>query len=774
MPAARLVFGLACLAASLALFGGLSAIFSYSHPSSAGLGMSDRGFGLGTFLSFHSPSSLFPPSAIISLTDDNSTFFLARPAAFGPVLPGNGLSGQLWVGRGFAEDGDDQDSYPGGLKPRVERELGCSDGPPVSWQPSKARKAPSAWDGTDDHLHQPVPDSDGPKSSGPGQLSQRESDPASHQPPTHADIQSLQEGAEVSGKVVLLGRGGCGFFEKVMWVQRRGGVALIVGDHTKGRGLVTMYARDDTSNVSIPSIFTSYTTAQLLSSLVPGSGHSLRASPGLANPERKLSPEEEDEEEKNGKPELDRPTFTPAADMSIAKPSSRPAGKVAQGQRHGTADGVANRSNEHVGWFRRVFSGIIHPPTSPLPPALEGDSRRPPSSGQLDWVVVRDGIGSNRPSSTGSVSTAQKTAKGHAGKSTGPSDGGTGSTAPKDDFVIGLHDWRDPDLVGHDDDLSPQPTTSRFSSSTVKAVATAASSHGGKHPPAGGNGAIITPGSGQYTDPQTKNKSGGDSQSSNTGHAVDRHQPDERDTHHSKSWLGRIPWSGTDQRRDKDGDGHQGSTDAPGRGSAPPAKQNPGKLFEGRGNLDGRHEGLWVTLTPTSTSSSPFVDTLLVLVVSPLITLTVVYALLLLRLRIRRRRWRAPKSVVERLPVRTYHTVSSASTLDGVSRQASAGATSPTTPLLHSRSIPASRPMIRSQTTSDVSDRLDMARTWPVGAHDASAMHNQPRPQGTIVDANHRYRGRQVECVVCLEEYVDGISKVMSLPCGHEFHAECM
>ena len=31
-----------------------------------------------------------------------------------------------------------------------------------------------------------------------------------------------------------------------------------------------------------------------------------------------------------------------------------------------------------------------------------------------------------------------------------------------------------------------------------------------------------------------------------------------------------------------------------------------------------------------------------------------------------------------------------------------------------------------------------------------------------------------MECVVCLEEYVDGVSKVMSLPCGHEFHVDCM
>jgi len=34
--------------------------------------------------------------------------------------------------------------------------------------------------------------------------------------------------------------------------------------------------------------------------------------------------------------------------------------------------------------------------------------------------------------------------------------------------------------------------------------------------------------------------------------------------------------------------------------------------------------------------------------------------------------------------------------------------------------------------------------------------------------------GKQVECVVCLEEYVDGVSRVMSLPCGHEFHVDCI
>lgn len=37
--------------------------------------------------------------------------------------------------------------------------------------------------------------------------------------------------------------------------------------------------------------------------------------------------------------------------------------------------------------------------------------------------------------------------------------------------------------------------------------------------------------------------------------------------------------------------------------------------------------GLWIVLTPKTLSTSPFVDTLLVLVVSPLVTLTIVYSM---------------------------------------------------------------------------------------------------------------------------------------------------
>jgi hypothetical protein len=51
---------------------------------------------------------------------------------------------------------------------------------------------------------------------------------------------------------------------------------------------------------------------------------------------------------------------------------------------------------------------------------------------------------------------------------------------------------------------------------------------------------------------------------------------------------------------------------------------------------------------------------------------------------------------------------------------------------------------------------------------------SQEEPSSSSHSWRRKYNGRQVECVVCLEEYVDGQSRVMSLPCGHEFHAECM
>jgi len=170
----------------------------------------------GSRLSYHGPSSIFSPSATISLTEDNSTFFAARPAAFGPSLPDSGLSGQVWIGSGFGES----NIRRRGIAASVEGELGCSDIPDWSHEkwydeervfavadslhnsffntqghdnPPSTEKdrhsqvdAPplttSIVDRTDNHLHFPLVSTSVARSS-------------RSTPQQHADIQSLQESA---------------------------------------------------------------------------------------------------------------------------------------------------------------------------------------------------------------------------------------------------------------------------------------------------------------------------------------------------------------------------------------------------------------------------------------------------------------------------------------------------------------------------------------------------------------------------------------------------
>ncbi|KAG0634289.1 hypothetical protein HOY80DRAFT_538042 [Tuber brumale] len=476
---------------------------------------------------------LFPSTAIISLSDDNSTFFLSRPAAFGPPLPKSGLKGELFV----LEEG----------------QLACDDTP--GWDPSSSPPVPMVReDGTDDFDY--APESLVATVTKPGGA--------------HADIESLQQSAEIEGKIVLVARGGCGFLEKVLWTQRRGGVALIVGDYKRSGGtigggaLVTMYAKGDTSNITIPSTFTTYTTAKLLTTLLPKHVSlplTRSNTPGpVAGPEPKSGEGKKIQEEKAGL-RLKRPL----EERNRATPELQPAGALAKSKKTTTT----------------TSTGRTATPTSPpAGPDIHVDSsHRPPMSGELGGIV----------------------------------------------FVV------DPDEGKPEDE----------------------------------NG---------------------------------------------------------DRGGDKDSDIEK--------------------------------DGLWITLTPTSMSSSPFFDTLLVLVVSPLVTLTIVYALLLARSVIRRRRWRAPKSVVERLPVRTYQSTPSTST-----------PLSPPPP-------PPQRPALlppqsnRERNVSSAGSSRVLSTPSAPEKQNKEYIHQSPPSSG--------YQGGSVECVVCLEEYIDGVSRVMRLPCGHEFHAGCI
>lgn len=494
-------------------------------------------------------ASLFPVSAIISLTNDNSTFFLARPATFGSSLPPDGFNGRLWVGSGIGVG-----SFGGDAASNVTSNLGCSD----------------------------VLESTSLNKVSPG----------------YAEIISSQENEEVAGRVVLLGRGGCSFLEKAKWVQRRGGTALIVGDNLRGGPLISMFAQGDASNITIPAIFTSYTSAQLLAALASDSQSSITDSSTRAK-------------------------LTTFADNAVDVKSTTDNGKVIS-KTVDTAldiDTVAENTQQD-------FSS--------------------PSSKRLAFLryslaryIDRNAAASTVKSTTTTSSIA---------------------TMHVDEFIDG----------------SFPKTDSAISNPPIK---------------------INIPTLSSATTLQSQISTTNASDPANTTHT----------------------------------------------------------------------EGLWVTLQPVNLSPSPFLGALLVLVISPLATLSIVYALLLIRSQVRRRRWRAPKSIVERFPVRTYYTIASpASTIHIPSTVTSANVS---TPLLIS-----SRRSLVSQ--SGVQNAIALPKS--VSAIPNSSSHNsnhfqlQEKIEGGMSSWQRKYGGRQRECVVCLEDYLDGVSRVMSLPCGHEFHEECM
>lgn len=722
------------------------AITSVAQPT---LAASSRPTGSkSTFRSFFSlttPFTLFPPNAIITIADDNSTSFAARPAAFGPALPTNGLNGQLWVGSGFSEetttDGEGEgelgcSDVPGwndgssisALKPLIKEahkkspsateslppqrwkrslpRIPVADRSPVFKSESKAKKK-TVDDGTDDYLHQHLDKSQRLASDVSGS-------PASN----HADIQSIQEGAEIAGKIVLLSRGGCGFLEKVKWAQRRGAIGLIVGDNQRGGPLIQMYAHGDTSNVSIPSIFTSRTTAYLLSLMMQPGSFIEDIIDDSGKPLQKV--QQYDKSSRNKR--------TSATGSSVQNTKPLVASRIDRTTQ--AREARSEPSSATLGWFSRLFGKSSRVKAS----AEVGSSTR---DNQLDWVLVEEFSDEKDRSLKDSLDKASK--------NRGSGSLATNSRRPvEDDFQIGVEDWRDPDLVGKDKPESTNPDSSKSAQAQHKS-----------------NQVHFE----DKIEPDGPGRNGGNV---NNADYATSHMPvkgkDAIGLAKGKSGVPGNPGLISKLFGD-DGDAEIVDNEGEPNPGEPPFIGRPGGI--GAPPPPSEREGLWVVVTPTS-GASPFFDTLLVLVVSPLITLTVVYALLILRARIRRRRWRAPKSVVERLPVRTYHTVASTPTRSP--RLPSPTSTSPTTPLLQDQHSPSrSRP--RSRTTTGVPSTGDL-----LDVNTALAIPTPPRAEEKRAGPSQwkKFMGRQVECVVCLEEYVDGVSQVMSLPCGHEFHVDCM
>ena len=751
--------------------------------------------GFRAFFAFRTPSSLFPPSAVISLTDDNSTFFLARPAAFGPRLPQDGLSGQLWAEdrlgcsdvpgwkNGHRERHGDTGIRRSERSPKTARiehaeEVAEPRSQTISELPGLLTTAEDSWkraaddgeDGTDEHLQLSFQNSDVSNSRIPSQQTQHgsmKSDISS----AHADIQSIQESAEINGKIVLLTRGGCGFLEKVKWVQRRGGKALIVGADTRGGGpLITMYAHGDTSNITVPSLFTSHTTAQILSSLISLDQHE-ESEEDPAKAGRKPIGNPGMESRRKSRPNR---KINAAGSKTIPSDSANSVSAQLQGgirANSKTSSPIAKadivKTRERRSWLHSITSAFRFGHQSD-DATISEDSRRPPSSGRINWIVSDSWYDEPNVENT----KVAQTKGGKLKKIVKGAEPSNKDSNTSDDFEIGIQDWRDPDLVAIKEASADGDTgTEAAKKKPMLYVNEATSKASVMNPQKDGialAGGSITPGSGEYGDSASQiyklSSEAIDRASKSKGTASDNDDSE-------SNWFRQMVW-GDDTGSEND------ATDWPGaqQGQIGAAKKNAAK-HKVKDLLSGdvedeteEHNGLWVTLTPATISSSPFFDTLLVLVVSPLVTLTVVYGMLLLRSRIRRRRWRAPKSIVDRLPVRTYHTISCSSS-SASSHDPSATPPNPPSPPLSSTSRALqSRPRPRSRTTTGIGE----AASAPLNQVLVNASLLRQEKGNSQPVSKKRYSGRQVECVVCLEEYIDGQSRVMSLPCGHEFHAECM
>ncbi|VTT59693.1 unnamed protein product [Fusarium fujikuroi] len=559
---------------------------------------------------YNTPFSLFPPNAAISLTDDNSTSFAARPAAFGPKLAMRGLSGQLWVGSGFAED----------ALIHGTGELGCSDTP--GWnERAEAIALHKA-------LRAAVPSISTSRSSTSvrAKRSRVVIPNAGNGHTTSSHVSIMHDHSEIDGKVALLMRGGCGFLDKVMWAQRRGALAVIIGDNQKGGPLIQMFAHGpEVDNVTIPSVFTARTTAQLLSALTqPGSFI-------------------EDTLDNQGNPVL----------------------RVQRGSKSRKHSKQGVKSTITASTHDRRSADDTHS-------QIEEQSTKPNNKKRKTALRYSRKIFTKK----------NKVVRGSPKETRSP-------LLSEDNY----DDWR-------------HPGSRRFKP--------------------------VIPSKASLVRDRTSD---------------DDPEPDEEEI--LVEFLTEDEDNVLDFSHERSEEGHDEPDEAD----------------------DDAHDGLWVTITPTS-NASPFFDTLLVLVVSPLVTLSFVYALLILRARIRRRRWRAPKSVVERLPVRTFHTVAPSPPL--TPRTPSPSAPTPTTPLLQ-ESPSRPRPRSRGSTgTPEEETRSSDAIPTPSNPTRNNTRSEREKGSGGFSAEWKKYMGRQVECVVCLEEYVDGVSQVMSLPCGHEFHVECI
>lgn len=156
--------------------------------------------------------------------------------------------------------------------------------------------------------------------------------------------------------------------------------------------------------------------------------------------------------------------------------------------------------------------------------------------------------------------------------------------------------------------------------------------------------------------------------------------------------------------------------------------------------LHGHDQHIIVTVADIESS---VIGTIIFLMLSPLCSLSMIYCFLLLHRRYKKMQERASKKAVAKLPVRTWHRPNPESRRHNSAEAAAA----PDSDAENSEgSSSQERGVAEASTRNTTSTDEDREKIWTSSA----------------------------ECIICMEDYVDGVSQVMRLPCHHEFHVECI
>lgn len=204
---------------------------------------------------------LRPQSAIITIQDSNTTIS-ARPASFGPSFPGsssgnNGLNG-----------GGDSEEYHASTLVEEEQEEDRHAGMKSKLN-EMADKIRDYWSNAD-------------KPKAGSRLSKTENQ--SLLGVVHVSRVMCVGQKNVRDKIVVVMRGECSFYDKVMEFQKWGARAVIIGDNSYQRGLVTMYTREDTSKIYTPSAFITREAYDVLANSGPGTRVSITQIEGDTGP----------------------------------------------------------------------------------------------------------------------------------------------------------------------------------------------------------------------------------------------------------------------------------------------------------------------------------------------------------------------------------------------------------------------------------------------------------------------------------------------------------